>query len=304
MLILLTPRPHIDSGSLLWSEILLQINHTNHKTLAMKNTNTPLPKPRSQTGHSPFRIASIIAAGILGTGLNSQAASIAYTQDFHSSVTSTGTGGSQTYGSGRDVDDQEFGFGDHASGGQKTIFTTGEQGEMQINAFSPPGITERYFGSATTLYLDTASWAAGAYTVSFDVTDYVQGANDSHFGVYEGNQNAGILRLRVNNGHASSDVYPKEDGSTGTVSFGEIGSGEQITNGVTSISYDFTLTEAGSTGDYLVLGWGTRSANGGDTGVVSDSFNIDNITVTAVPEPTSATLLGLGGAALILRRRK
>ena len=33
-------------------------------------------------------------------------------------------------------------------------------------------------------------------------------------------------------------------------------------------------------------------------------FGIDNISVTVVPEPSSAALLGLGGLALILRRRK
>jgi hypothetical protein len=40
----------------------------------------------------------------------------------------------------------------------------------------------------------------------------------------------------------------------------------------------------------------------------SDSNNkhtwVDNVSLTAVPEPSSATLLGLGGLALILRRRK
>ena len=111
---------------------------------------------------------------------------------------------------------------------------------MQISAFAPPATASRFFASATALYLGTASWAAGDYTVTFDVTDYVQG-----------------------------------EGSAGTVSYAEIGLGEQITGGASfSISYDFTLTEAGNTGDYLVLGWGTRSANGSVWGVVSDAFNV------------------------------
>ncbi len=112
----------------------------------------------------------------------------------------------------------------------------------------------------------------------------------------------GTLRIRVNDGNAKTNGYPIEDGSTGTVSFNEIGLGEQITTGVSSISYDFTLTEAGSTGDYLVLGWGTRSAVSG--GADSDSFSIDNITI--VPEPSSAALLAgcFALTSIMLRRRR
>ena len=38
--------------------------------------------------------------------------------------------------------------------------------------------------------------------------------------------------------------------------------------------------------------------------VFADNFRIDDIALTTVPEPSSAALLGLGGLALILRRRK
>ncbi|NWK54203.1 PEP-CTERM sorting domain-containing protein [Verrucomicrobiaceae bacterium N1E253] len=31
---------------------------------------------------------------------------------------------------------------------------------------------------------------------------------------------------------------------------------------------------------------------------------VDNVSLVAVPEPSSAALLGLGGAALLMRRRK
>lgn len=47
---------------------------------------------------------------------------------------------------------------------------------------------------------------------------------------------------------------------------------------------------------------------GDDSGATSRIHVLDNIklngTVTAIPEPTTAALLGLGGFALILRRRK
>jgi hypothetical protein len=40
-------------------------------------------------------------------------------------------------------------------------------------------------------------------------------------------------------------------------------------------------------------------------GGANSTFHVfDNISVTSVPEPSSTALLGLGGLALILRRRK
>jgi hypothetical protein len=45
-----------------------------------------------------------------------------------------------------------------------------------------------------------------------------------------------------------------------------------------------------------------RFRSGGDQNV--EHGYLDNISITAVPEPTTTALLGLGGLALILRRRK
>jgi hypothetical protein len=71
----------------------------------------------------------------------------------------------------------------------------------------------------------------------------------------------------------------------------------------------------GSTGSFDVTGWtqtdyealwnsGNLTVNGGQTGDFSDNFQVTGSTLTTVPEPSSAALLGLGGIALILRRRK
>jgi hypothetical protein len=40
------------------------------------------------------------------------------------------------------------------------------------------------------------------------------------------------------------------------------------------------------------------------TGPQNKGYWLDNLNVTSVPEPSSAALLGLGGLALMLRRRK
>jgi len=72
---------------------------------------------------------------------------------------------------------------------------------------------------------------------------------------------------------------------------------------------------AGSTGSFEVTGWtssdyealwndGKLTYAGGNSGDFTDHFNVNGSTLTAVPEPSSAALLGLGGLALILRRRK
>jgi hypothetical protein len=251
-------------------------------------------------------ITGIAALATLSLTTVTQGAAI-YSQDFSGAVTSTASAGKQLYGAGNAVANEQFGFGEHSSGGQFTTFNTGE---MVISAFAPPTNGGRYYGSATTLYLDTVSWAAGDYTVTFDVANYAQGANDSHFGVYEGNVAAGsTLSLRVNDSNAGSNVYPDEDSSTGTVTFGEISSGLDTGVAITgnaSISYNFTLTEAGNTGDYLVLGWGTRSgiSSAAGSNLVSDSFSVDNIVI--VPEPGTYALLGglLALGAVMVRRRR
>ena len=51
---------------------------------------------------------------------------------------------------------------------------------------------------------------------------------------------------------------------------------------------------------FIAFGTGTAGADNGDNNFAT----VDNVNLTAVPEPTSTALLGLGGLALILRRRK
>lgn len=55
-----------------------------------------------------------------------------------------------------------------------------------------------------------------------------------------------------------------------------------------------------------VFGLDPLAIEPGDTALVTENAGsgLDNVTVSIVPEPSSAALLGLGGLALILRRRK
>jgi hypothetical protein len=90
--------------------------------------------------------------------------------------------------------------------------------------------------------------------------------------------------------------------ATGAVLYSETIQSSAATTGgdlnSSSFSYTITGTENGGIIDTSDLGV-RLSVIGGD-----DFFAVDNIQLTAVPEPSSTALLGLGGLALILRRRK
>ncbi|NWK55067.1 PEP-CTERM sorting domain-containing protein [Verrucomicrobiaceae bacterium N1E253] len=96
------------------------------------------------------------------------------------------------------------------------------------------------------------------------------------------------------------DVWRGNAGNGSTLLINFAGLGTQAASGVTqsisSQSFNFVITSDGvTTGDLSF-----QSTIGGN------DYRIDNIAVsyTAVPEPSSTALLGLGGIALILRRRK
>ncbi|MFC5049898.1 PEP-CTERM sorting domain-containing protein [Rubritalea spongiae] len=78
------------------------------------------------------------------------------------------------------------------------------------------------------------------------------------------------------------------------------GASDSVTGGSSSLQFtvDFTVT-AGQT---LTVDYFQTSDNA--TGHEHDNVSIQAITLAAVPEPSSTALLGLGGLALILRRRK
>jgi hypothetical protein len=75
--------------------------------------------------------------------------------------------------------------------------------------------------------------------------------------------------------------------------------GSVTSNDFTNINniFSYTLT-AVDAADYIGQDLAIRIDGVGNEGV------IDNVQVTAVPEPSTTALLGLGGLALILRRRK
>src|ERR1019366_2859854 len=102
-----------------------------------------------------------------------------------------------------------------------------------------------------------------------------------------------IIQLTLNSGTggyhnlpvtASQGYYPSYAGSTTHV----------------SVNYDaYKAPMGGSTGGYLQLGVTFQ-----DYGGAPPTFSIDNFALTAIPEPASVSMLGLGAAGLLSRRRR
>jgi hypothetical protein len=101
--------------------------------------------------------------------------------------------------------------------------------------------------------------------------------------------------------------------SGGSASFGILPSFDVVAGGLTGIgSLDFTTGSTGSltiTGASLAYYEGLYSGDdltfeGVNGGTFGDIFTVSGETISLVPEPSSSALLGLGGLALILHRRK
>lgn len=184
---------------------------------------------------------------------------------------------------------------------------------------------------------DSNDFGLGVTTSAFTLTD--GGANGDFLGVVGG---AGTTKAHVatrdpNNSMSFSLVIPNgvtvdltnlsfQDGfnetfhpnsltptwslaiSTGSASPSSGGLGAGTVNATGFFSQDETLTLSGLTGltDTTVTFTWTYDSDRSNS--LARAHTIDNVTLTgtavAVPEPSSSVLIGLGGLALILRRRK
>ena len=249
------------------------------------------------------KITSLITAGILGTSLASQAAVTALTlidDDFSSSTAVADRFNTP------DIDtDTWIGSADWSiSGGALTNAATTGQSTHLINSVS-----------STATYLDKV-------TLSFD---YSVGAGSTLYfysTLFTGEPGANMDgRTSKTDGTYWANDFNNQWGTAPFVGFagpeynlsgGGVG-GSNTANAVTSFvggtSGTFSQT-------YDISGFGGGDFSIADVsnvlavftvnaGAVGDgAISIDNFNMTAVPEPSSTALLGLGGLALALRRRR
>lgn len=147
------------------------------------------------------------------------------------------------------------------------------------------------------IWLDSSTWDIGAVTVAFDVLDYVVGGSDSEsfFQAYfaDGvNSTDSAVGFDV---HAGGGVDPQLS-VTGSTIAGLIGDRNTITANVTQATFTFNFTGEENIG----LVFHNMSGVTGSMPV----YSVDNLTVTTVPEPSSAILLALGGIGLLTHRRR
>ena len=146
------------------------------------------------------------------------------------------------------------------------------------------------------------NWASDdVYNVSFNATETSWSGNrDRYIGIRIRETGGGLLWQ----GHAKQPEYDAA----------HAGNGNSWSSAQT-FSMDFSAadfgtvfqTGAGTEGTLLTfeVGGVTKDLVDGSSYANSNRGNyVDNIVFTLVPEPTTTALLGLGGLALILRRRK
>ncbi|MCP5536458.1 MAG: PEP-CTERM sorting domain-containing protein [Akkermansiaceae bacterium] len=133
---------------------------------------------------------------------------------------------------------------------------------------------------------------------------YFGSGSSGGWSVYLGSGTTGgsALATSTNGLDAGGDVFDMRltidlVAETGHFEFKPDGGSWTTPTGMGSI--DLSALDTGATDGTNPLNWNSlyiRTSLAGDT--------IDNIVVSAVPEPSSAALLGLGGLALLFRRRK
>lgn len=145
--------------------------------------------------------------------------------------------------------------------------------------------------------IDTTTWSAGTYTLSFDFIGADAGGSRLYVGTANGYDLTGTDNDAIEldgfaNGFSDTSQYGINAVGNATVADlinidldGIGGANETVSR---AISTNFTLT--GST-DALVLGFGSYGS----------SFMVDKVSV--VPEPATISMIGLGGLLALLTRR-
>ena len=229
---------------------------------------------------NPYKQILLAVATTSALTLSSNAANVLVNGDFEAGVdpTNANWGNAATasnlpswsFGSSVSValnsGDGTLGFG---NGGTNIVSSTGDvQLAFNDNTSGAPA-------AADVTVSQTFSTVPGTtYTVAFEMGGIFFAANPMEItaSVFDGTATSGADLGQLVESRANTD-----------------GSGYNV-----PVSFTFTADTIQSTLVFVETSGNTNSSNPA----------IDNVSVNAVPEPSSAALLGLGGLALILRRRK
>ncbi|MGZ0708894.1 PEP-CTERM sorting domain-containing protein [Coraliomargarita sp. W4R53] len=160
----------------------------------------------------------------------------------------------------------------------------------------------RYRGAG--IWLDATGWDAGLVTVEFEVANYVAGGSDSiilfHTFAASGVDVANSVSLDLHGG-PGLDGDPLVVAGTSTISI--FGTEQTVTGSTTAVpsTESVTFTYNG-TDEFIALVFAQENQTGSTS---FTSANLDNLTVTTVPEPgTFALLAGLTGLVSVMLRRR
>lgn len=242
------------------------------------------------------KIPHLILAGLLGAStLSSQAATIVYQSDFTGATlasaglaTSTGTNGTWTLDP---ANDRATGVRT-ASNPRANLSTTGAGWQSTGGFTLNVTFNQQIAGARYSFGLVDA-----AYTISTS-TDYLNAGSTGAYGI--GYSAVGELgdRLIFNNGTGSSQLSTGQGSNTP-------GNIETMTITVTPTSWSYSLNDqTATTGNFATAFDTSKSYRFAAHAHDVDEQYISNITVTAIPEPSSSALLlgGLGMLALLRRR--
>ncbi|MGJ8651603.1 MAG: PEP-CTERM sorting domain-containing protein [Opitutaceae bacterium] len=252
---------------------------------------------------------NLIIVGTLALAVGAQAQ--IYTQDFSAAITTVDAGAGSAYFGTDGTPASNFAVGDF-------VGANGDLGLAVVSeALNATGITNgsqrsRGFG----VLIDTSGAAAGDYTVSFDVSNYLNpnavDGDSITLNVFEfENTGTGLVSYidadqAFNTTDTDGKIFSKFDADD-TFSAGNrgvLGAGTITGDGLFEL--DITITMAGDTGDYLFLNWQLMSTEFETVSTAGPSFTMDNIAVTSVPEPSTYALLSglLALSFVMVRRRK
>ena len=230
--------------------------------------------------------------GLLFASVISSQAAVVYTNTFDNAFDFTDAGAIELGGATPDVVAEDF------FGGTNGVVISGSQ--LQFSLAPNPIVAGENRSRSAGVWLNPTGWAIGTITVEFDISNYVAGgtaAAETYYQAYfaSGVDASNAVGLDIQGGAAADPVL------SGSATSGTLGAENAFTaDGSLSFTFNYTGAE-----EFIGLVFSSKSGIG--TGNFQAQYNVDNLVVsdtTVIPEPSSTALLGLGGLAFLLRRRR